>query len=84
MRKDFFDKDTLTAATARILCNNTTCDDCREFFDITDRSCPGDLVTREQTIAFIQDLYVAVKDKFEDHPDWIDISFEDIVDILTK
>lgn len=84
MRKDSFDKDTLTAATARMLCDVTACNDCREFFDITDGSCPCDLATREQAIAFMQDLYVAVKDKFEDRPDWIDISFEDIVDILTK
>ena len=84
MQKDFFDKDTLTAATARILCDGMDCNDCKEFFGITDRSCPGDLATREQAIAFMRDLYVAVKDKFEDRPDWIDISFEDLVDILTK
>jgi len=84
MRKDFFDKETLTGATARVLCNDTTCNDCKEFFGIVDGSCPADLATKEQTIAFMRDLYVALKDKFEDHPDWTDISFEEIVDILTK
>ena len=84
MRKDYFDKDTITAIIARILCNDTTCYDCKEFFGITDGSCPCDIVTKEDTIAFMQDLYIVVKDKFEEHPDWIDISFEDIVDILIK
>ena len=84
MRKDFFDKETLTGAIARVLCNDMACNDCKEFFGITIGSCPADLVTKEQTIAFMQDLYVALKNKFEDHPDWADISFEDIVDILTK
>ena len=79
MRKDFFDKETLTAVTARVLCNTNTCNDCKEFFGITDESCPGDLATKEQAIAFMQDLYVALKDKFENYPHWLNISFEDIV-----
>ena len=84
MQKDFFDKDTLTAATARMLCHETTCYDCREFFGITDESCPSDIATIEQCVAFMQNLYTVFKDKFKDIPDWLEISFEDIEDIIKE
>jgi len=79
-----FDLETAQATVARMMCDVTTCTNCRKFFDIQDDTCPTDFATKEECVKFMQDFYVALRDKFEGTPEWADISFKDIEDILVN
>ena len=79
-----FDLETAQATVARMMCDVTTCNDCRKFFDIQDDTCPSDFATEDRCVKFMQDFYVALRDKFEGTPEWVDISFKDIEDILVN
>lgn len=79
-----FDLETAQATVARMMCDIMPCAECKGFFNIQDGSCPGDFATKERCVKFMQDFYVALRDKFEGTPEWADISFKDIEDILVN
>lgn len=78
----YFTKDVVAAATARIICEGTSCDECHVLFDTTE--CPRDYETKENVRMFMRELYTRVQRKYTESPDWLDISFDELESILEE